>query len=120
MAPHRQMGFSFQAAIVLGKESGRILVLSKDQITLWGKPSRANQGRKRKGGVEVAATLKLRNSTLTYMMGPEQRRLQKERTVRRESYADIKVVERETKDLAFHFNIHMLLKCVTLSGGALH
>nr|GEW01791.1 hypothetical protein [Tanacetum cinerariifolium] len=34
MALHRQMGLSFQAAIVMGKKSGRILVLRKVQITL--------------------------------------------------------------------------------------
>nr|GEU74176.1 hypothetical protein [Tanacetum cinerariifolium] len=56
MALHRQMGLSFQAAIVTGKKIGRILVLSKEQITLWGKPSRANQGRRRKREVKVAAT----------------------------------------------------------------
>ncbi|GKD46255.1 probable nucleolar protein 5-1 [Tanacetum coccineum] len=80
MALHRQMGLSFQAATITGKKSGQILVLSGS-------------------GVEVAATTKTKAKALA-------EREKQDLLAVRESYADIKVVERETKDLAFRFNMY--------------
>ncbi|GKC67955.1 hypothetical protein Tco_1100553, partial [Tanacetum coccineum] len=82
MALHRQMGLSFQAATVTGKKSGQILVLSKEQITL-------EQYIDINDGTREKALAKREKQDLLAV---------------RESYADIKVVERETKDLAFRFN----------------